>query len=126
MRLSLICEARFASVGSGRGFRVKIRVYPAGLQMRTICNNNGVIEQSRTGRTSMIVCVCRRVSDSQIRQAAADGAHSLECLQFDLGVATQCGRCADCASRVLCDARAKGAHQQHVIGITRPVQAQLA
>lgn len=74
----------------------------------------------------MIVCVCRRVSDSQIRQAAADGAHSLECLQFDLGVATQCGLCADCASRVLCDARAKGAHQQHVIGITRPVQAQLA
>jgi bacterioferritin-associated ferredoxin len=54
----------------------------------------------------MIVCVCRRVSDQQIRQAAADGAHSLECLQFELGVATQCGRCADCATRVLCDARA--------------------
>jgi bacterioferritin-associated ferredoxin len=54
----------------------------------------------------MIVCVCRRVSDHQIRQAAADGAVSLECLQFDLGVATQCGRCADCASRILCDAHA--------------------
>ena len=53
----------------------------------------------------MIVCVCRRVSDRQIRQAAAAGAHSLECLQFELGVATQCGRCADCASQVLCDAR---------------------
>jgi bacterioferritin-associated ferredoxin len=54
----------------------------------------------------MIVCVCRRISDQQIREAAADGAHSLECLQFELGVATQCGRCADCATRVLCDARA--------------------
>jgi len=53
----------------------------------------------------MIVCVCRRVSDHQIREAVADGAHSLECLQFELGVATQCGRCADCASRVLADAR---------------------
>jgi bacterioferritin-associated ferredoxin len=53
----------------------------------------------------MIVCVCRRVSDKQIREAVADGAHSLECLQFELGVATQCGRCADCASRVLCEAR---------------------
>ena len=53
----------------------------------------------------MIVCVCRRISDHQIRQAVADGAQTLECLQFDLGVATQCGRCADCASRVLCDAR---------------------
>src|SRR5260221_171815 len=63
----------------------------------------------------MIVCVCRRVSDSQIRQAAADGAHSLECLQFDLGVATQSGRCADCASRVLCDARRASAERLDAI-----------
>ena len=54
----------------------------------------------------MIVCVCRRISDKQIREAAADGAVSLECLQFELGVATQCGRCADCACEVLCEARA--------------------
>jgi bacterioferritin-associated ferredoxin len=74
----------------------------------------------------MIVCVCRRISDQQIRQAAADGAHSLECLQFDLGVATQCGRCADCASRILCDARNAASHQQHVITIARPFQSQLA
>jgi len=57
----------------------------------------------------MIVCVCRRVSDHQIRRAAAEGAVSLECLQFELGVATQCGRCADCASHILCDARAASA-----------------
>ena len=61
----------------------------------------------------MIVCVCRRVSDHQIRQAAADGAVSLECLQFDLGVATQCGRCADCASKILCDARSATAQPAH-------------
>jgi bacterioferritin-associated ferredoxin len=54
----------------------------------------------------MIVCVCRRVSDHDIRRAAREGAVSLECLRSDLGVATQCGRCADCATRVLCDARA--------------------
>ena len=70
----------------------------------------------------MIVCVCRRVSDHQIRQAAADGAHSLECLQFDLGVATQCGRCADCASKVLCDARAAHAAVPHAapVQVLRP------
>jgi bacterioferritin-associated ferredoxin len=72
--------------------------------------------------TSMIVCVCRRISDHQIRQAAAEGAVSLECLQFELGVATQCGRCADCASRVLCDARAAklqahAAQPQHHVSI---------
>ncbi len=74
----------------------------------------------------MIVCVCRRVSDHQIRQAAADGAHSLECLQIDLGVAMQCGRCADCASRVLCDARATGAPRQHHIAFPRSLQPQAA
>jgi bacterioferritin-associated ferredoxin len=58
----------------------------------------------------MIVCVCRRVSDHDIRRAASEGAVSLECLQFDLGVATQCGRCADCATRVLGDARAANGH----------------
>ena len=68
----------------------------------------------------MIVCVCRRISDHQIRQAAAEGAHSLECLQFDLGVATQCGRCADCASRVLCEARSIGGGSS---GATRSPQA---
>ena len=52
----------------------------------------------------MIVCVCRRVTDHQIRQAVAEGARTLECLQLDLGVAMQCGRCADCASRLLCEA----------------------
>ena len=49
----------------------------------------------------MIVCVCRRVTDHQIRKAVDDGAHSLECLQFDLGVATQCGRCAECACGIV-------------------------
>ena len=49
----------------------------------------------------MIVCVCRRISDHQIRQAVRDGAQTLDCLQFELGVATQCGRCAECACQVM-------------------------
>ena len=76
----------------------------------------------------MIVCVCRRVSDHQIRQAVSDGAVSLECLQFELGVATQCGSCADCASHVLCDAReakreALLAPQHHVVLGLAPTSA---
>ena len=53
----------------------------------------------------MIVCVCRRISDHQIRQAVRDGAQTIECLQRELGVATQCGRCAECACQVLRDAK---------------------
>jgi len=71
----------------------------------------------------MIVCVCRRVSDHQIRRAAAEGAVSLECLQIELGVATQCGRCADCASRILCDARKGSSSGMPLVRMHAAVQA---
>ena len=45
----------------------------------------------------MIVCVCRRVSDRDIHHAARDGVQSFDELQAELGVATACGSCADCA-----------------------------
>lgn len=45
----------------------------------------------------MIVCVCHRVSDRDIARAAHDGCASFDELQFELGVATACGKCHDCA-----------------------------
>ena len=48
----------------------------------------------------MIVCVCHRVSDRDIARAVAAGCASFEELQFELGVATRCGRCGDCARDV--------------------------
>ena len=45
----------------------------------------------------MIVCVCHRVSDRDIAHAVRDGCGSFDELQFELGVATQCGSCLDCA-----------------------------
>lgn len=50
----------------------------------------------------MIVCVCKRVSEGQIRQAVAGGAGDLSTLSEMLGVATQCGRCA-CMARGIID-----------------------
>ena len=70
----------------------------------------------------MIVCVCRRVSDHDIHRAAQEGAVSLECLQFELGVATQCGRCADCASRILCDARSASAPGMPIVRMPQAEQ----
>jgi bacterioferritin-associated ferredoxin len=49
----------------------------------------------------MIVCVCHRVSDRDIARAAREGCASFEELQFELGVATACGRCSDCARETL-------------------------
>ena len=45
----------------------------------------------------MIICVCHRVSDRDIARATQAGCASFEELQFDLSVATACGKCHDCA-----------------------------
>ena len=48
----------------------------------------------------MIVCVCRRISDREIARHARAGM-SFDEIQFELGVATQCGSCEDCARDVV-------------------------
>ena len=48
----------------------------------------------------MIVCICRRISDSQIVRFATAGMGFDE-IQFQLGVATQCGQCEGCARDVV-------------------------
>jgi bacterioferritin-associated ferredoxin len=45
----------------------------------------------------MIVCICHRVSDRDIARAAQEGCASFDELQFELSVATACGKCHDCA-----------------------------
>ncbi len=49
----------------------------------------------------MVICVCKRVNDSAIRSAYQKGARRLRDLQTSLGVASCCGRCAECAQGVL-------------------------
>ncbi len=49
----------------------------------------------------MFVCICRSVTDHQIRDAVSGGASSMDDLQQGLGVATCCGRCDQCARGIL-------------------------
>jgi bacterioferritin-associated ferredoxin len=42
----------------------------------------------------MYVCVCKGITDRQIKAAIDDGAHSLGRLRKALGVASQCGKCS--------------------------------
>ncbi len=51
----------------------------------------------------MYVCVCNAVTDRQIRKARDNGASSVEDLSRELKVATCCGRCSDCARKILCE-----------------------
>ena len=48
----------------------------------------------------MIVCVCHRVSDRDIARHVRAGM-GFDDIQFELGVATQCGQCESCARDVV-------------------------
>ncbi|NJN46061.1 MAG: hypothetical protein HC808_05795 [Candidatus Competibacteraceae bacterium] len=59
----------------------------------------------------MYVCVCKAVSDRQIRQAIRDGATQFRTLQRELGVCTGCGKCAPQVRSLLRETRnVGGAH----------------
>lgn len=55
----------------------------------------------------MYVCVCKAVTDRQIREAAQGGARTLRDLRRELGVTGDCGRCASCAHECLREANEK-------------------
>lgn len=56
----------------------------------------------------MYICVCKAVTDREIRQCAELGACSLRDLERCLGVGTNCGRCREAARSVLEQAVAPG------------------
>ena len=52
----------------------------------------------------MYVCICKSVTDRQIRRAAANGVDNLYELREELGVGSGCGTCADLAESILDEA----------------------
>lgn len=52
----------------------------------------------------MIVCLCHRVSDRDIRRTVAEGVHNFDVLQDETQVASACGACHDCAREVFDEA----------------------
>jgi bacterioferritin-associated ferredoxin len=54
----------------------------------------------------MYVCLCHNVTEHQIRQLVrCEGVTTVRELGEQLGVATQCGKCAGCARNVLRETR---------------------
>ncbi|WP_077034246.1 bacterioferritin-associated ferredoxin [Pelomonas sp. KK5] len=48
----------------------------------------------------MIVCLCHRVSDRDIRRGVESGIRNFEVLQDETRVASACGCCHECAREV--------------------------
>jgi bacterioferritin-associated ferredoxin len=42
----------------------------------------------------MYICLCRGITDHQIKEAVNQGAHSPKALRQKLNVCTQCGKCS--------------------------------
>ena len=53
---------------------------------------------------SMYVCLCKGITDSQIRNAVAGGMTNYRELRKSLGLSSQCGRCAVEARQIFRDA----------------------
>jgi bacterioferritin-associated ferredoxin len=49
----------------------------------------------------MYVCLCKGVTDSQIKEAVYEGATSVGHLRKCLGVASQCGKCGITAREII-------------------------
>jgi bacterioferritin-associated ferredoxin len=53
----------------------------------------------------MYVCLCHNVTDTEIRRAVRIGEiRTMVDLREQMGVSTQCGKCAKCAKQVLREA----------------------
>jgi len=56
----------------------------------------------------MFICICNAITERQVQTAVQAGAHTLEALQGELGVATCCGCCAETATEYLPGGRYAG------------------
>ena len=65
----------------------------------------------------MIVCLCHRVSDRDIRREVSAGTQCFELLQDQTRVASSCGSCHDCAREVF-DAACAGTCRPIVMALT--------
>lgn len=54
--------------------------------------------------TPMYVCLCKQITDTQIRAAVQDGASSFRDVRNTLGVASQCGKCGTLTREILREA----------------------
>ena len=101
----------------GRGLRSIDATSQSGRRLLTII-------RIRVHNTVMIVCICKVVSDRQIRAAGKGGATRLTDLSRQTGLGTCCGKCLPEARRALADSlRLQGSRQEACPYFANPVAA---
>jgi bacterioferritin-associated ferredoxin len=53
----------------------------------------------------MYICICNAITEREVKACVERGACSLDELAFELGVGSGCGRCRECATQLLQEAR---------------------
>lgn len=66
----------------------------------------------------MIVCLCHRISDRDIREAVRTGTRDFDTLQDETCIARNCGCCEDCAVETFEEALAKHAASTSIATVT--------
>jgi bacterioferritin-associated ferredoxin len=51
----------------------------------------------------MYVCICRQITDSQIRKRCEEGVSTFSELRAELGLASDCGRCGHYAREIIAE-----------------------
>lgn len=62
----------------------------------------------------MYVCLCKGITDTQIREAVQQGAHSLRDVRNTLGVASQCGKCGVLTREILRETAPDSGNEQEL------------
>ena len=65
----------------------------------------------------MIICICNRLSESAIRQAAGAGAVSIEHVFEHCGGSVNCGKCLDFMEEILDNASGSLASMSGITGV---------
>ncbi|MEM7020918.1 MAG: (2Fe-2S)-binding protein [Pseudomonadota bacterium] len=71
----------------------------------------------------MYICICKSVTDHEIKTAVAEGINSFPELSETLGCSTQCGKCERIAQKVMNKALTE---QSHCPGSSVPTEIAVA
>jgi len=63
----------------------------------------------------MYVCICRGITDKQLIKSVDEGATTMKELSAELGIGSQCGKCCQCAKKILNQTLIKQAQQQPLV-----------